>query len=201
MTSQAISAQEQRHYTPEEYLELERNAAFRSEYDDGKITPMPGGTLNHNQLSLNCALALSLGLKGQNYRVFIADVKLWLPKSRKFRYPDIMVVAGQPELYSDRKTTITNPQVIIEVLSDSTEDFDRNEKFILYQSIPAFQEYILIDQNRIAINQFFKTGHKRWTIDQYDEQDSELVLKSLDLTIAIADLYEKVDINPASTSS
>ncbi|NDJ16848.1 Uma2 family endonuclease [Myxacorys almedinensis] len=202
MTSQTISAQEQGYYTPEEYLELERNAEFRSEYDDGKITPMTGGTTNYNRLSLNCALALSLGLKGQDYSVFMADVKLWLPKSRKFRYPDVMVVAGQVEYYNDRKTTITNPQVIIEVLSDSTEDFDRNGKFTLYQSIPTFQEYILIDQNQIAINQFFKTGHKRWTIDQYDKQDSELVLKSFALKIAIsaernsvgtADLYEKID--------
>ncbi|MBW4421723.1 MAG: Uma2 family endonuclease [Myxacorys californica WJT36-NPBG1] len=198
MTSQAIPAQEQRHYTLEEYLELERNAEFRSEYDNGKITPMTDGTTNHNQISGNSYIALSLGLRRQNFRVFIADVRLWIPTERKFRYPDVMVVAGQPDYYNDRQDTITNPQVIIEVLSDSTEDFDRNGKFTLYQSVPTLQEYILIDQNQIAIHQFFKTGHKRWTIDQYDEQDSELVLKSFDLKIAIADLYEKVDfVNPS----
>ncbi len=191
--SQAISAQEQRLYTPEEYLALETNAEFRSEYDNGRMIPMTGGTTNHNRISRNLCLALTVGLKGQNFEVFIADMKVWIPGSRKFRYPDVLVVAGEPSYYTSRQTAITNPQVIIEVLSDSTEEFDREEKFTIYQAIPTFQEYILVSQTEIAIYQYHKTGAKRWSIEQLDAQDSEITFQSFDLKVAIADIYEKVE--------
>lgn len=186
------TAQEQRLYTPEEYLDLETKADGRSKYDNGAITPMTGGTTNHNQLAGNLYLALSLTLKKQNYRVFFADVKVWIPASKKFRYPDVMVIAGEPEYYLDRKTTVTNPQIIIEVLSESTEEFDREDKFRLYQSIPTFQEYLLIDQSQIAIDHFYKTQPKHWNIDQFDQQDTEIKLRSIDVILPIADIYEKV---------
>ncbi|MBE9010133.1 Uma2 family endonuclease [Pseudanabaenaceae cyanobacterium LEGE 13415] len=190
-----VIAQEQRLYTPEEYLDLENDAEFRSRYDDGVITPMTGGTANHNQIAGNCYLALSMGLKRKDYRIFFADVKVWIPTSRKFRYPDLMVIAGEPEYYLDRKTTVTNPQVIIEVLSDSTEEFDREDKFNLYKSIPTFQEYLLIDQNQIAIDHFYKTQPKHWQIDQFDDQDMEIQLRSINVTLAIADIYDKVQFS------
>ncbi|MER3478066.1 MAG: hypothetical protein C4287_18380, partial [Leptolyngbya sp. ERB_1_2] len=186
--------QEQRLYTPEEYLDLEIDAEVRSEYDDGVITPMMGGTTNHNQLCINCTLALTLALRRQAYRVFMSDIKVWIPKSRKFRYPDVMVISGEPEYYLNRKTTVTNPQVIVEVLSESTEEFDRGNKFNLYQSIPTFQEYLLIDQNQIAIDHFFKTAPKHWEIDQFDDQDMEVKLRSIDVTLAIAEIYDKVQV-------
>jgi Uma2 family endonuclease len=190
--SQTIPAQEQRIYTPDEYLDLEEVAEFRSNYDNGKITPMTGGTSNHNRISRNLCLALTLGLEGQNYEAFMVDLKVWIPKSRKFRYPDVMVVAGEPQYYNNRETAVTNPQIIFEVLSDSTEDFDRDEKFTIYQAIPTFQEYVLVDQKEVSIHQFYKTGSKRWSITQYDAQDSGLSFKSVDLEIPIADIYKKV---------
>lgn len=188
------TVQEQRLYTPEEYLNLEVDAEFRSEYDNGVITPMTGGTTDHNQLCINCVLALTLSLKGQPYRAFMGDVKVWVPASQKFRYPDVMVTAGEPEYYQNRKTTVTNPQIIIEVLSNSTEEFDREDKFRLYQSIPSFQEYLLIDQSQIAIDHFYKTQPKHWQIDQFDDQDTEIKLKSIDVTLSIAEIYDKVTL-------
>jgi Uma2 family endonuclease len=186
------TAQKQRLYTPEEYLDLEAKAEFRSQYGNGVITPVTGGTTNHNRICRNLCTALSIGLKGQDAEVFIADVKVWIPTSSKFRYPDVMVITGEPQYYENRKTTITNPQVIIEVLSDSMEEFDREDKFRLYQSIPAFQEYLLIDQNQIAIDHFYKTQPKHWQIDQFDDQDTEIKMKSIDVTLSISDIYEKV---------
>ncbi|MBC6435036.1 Uma2 family endonuclease [Nostoc sp. HG1] len=198
MTAQTLSTQDslqkERNHTPEEYLELEEKADHKSAYDDGIITPMTGGTTDHNQIAGNCYIALSLGLKRQNFRVFFGDVRLWIPKSQSFKYPDVMVVAGEPEYYDDRRDTITNPQVIIEVLSDSTEAFDRNQKFKLYQTIPTFQEYVLINQNKVEIDQFFKTGNKRWSLYEYDTEDVELSLKSFELQIPIWDIYDKVDL-------
>lgn len=193
MTVQAIPSQEQRFYTPEEYLDLEEKAEFRSEYDDGKITPMTGGTTNHNRIARNLCTALTVGLKGQDFEVFVVDIKVWIPNSRKFRYPDLMIVAGKPQYYKNRKTTVTNPQIIVEILSDSTEEFDRGNKFDLYKSIPTFQEYILINQEKVSIDHFYKTGVKSWSIKLYDEQDSEIALQSLDLKLQIAEIYDKVE--------
>lgn len=202
MTAQTIqsqeSLQEKRDYTPEEYLELEEKADYKSEYDDGILTPMTGGTTNHNQIAGNCYVALSIGLKQQSFRVFFGDVRLWIPKTRNFKYPDVMVVAGEPEYYDDRKDTIMNPQVIIEVLSDSTEAFDRSEKFKLYQTIPTFQEYILVSQGKVEIDQFFRIENKRWSLYEYDYEDAELTLKSFELLIPILDIYDKVDVEQES---
>jgi Uma2 family endonuclease len=191
-TTSCSGATAQRLYTPEEYLDLEVNAEFRSEYDNGAITPMTGGTANHNRICRNLCTALTIGLRGQRFEVFIADLKVWVPTSQKFRYPDVMVIAGEPEYYQNRTTTVTNPQIIVEVLSESTEEFDREDKFRLYQSIPSFQEYLLIDQSQIAIDHFYKTQPKHWQIDQFDDQDTEIELKSIDVTLSIADIYDKV---------
>ncbi|MBD2080818.1 Uma2 family endonuclease [Leptolyngbya sp. FACHB-17] len=195
-------AQEQRLYTPEEYLDLEATTEFRSEYDNGVITTMTGGTTNHNRICRNLCTALTIGLKGQNFEVFISDVKVWIPNSQKLRYPDLMVIAGEPEYYLNRKTTVTNPQVVIEVLSDSMEEFDREDRLKLYQSISSFQEYLLIDQNQIAIDHFYKTQPKHWQIDQFDDQDTEIQLRTLrgaelpvEATLLIADIYEKVQFS------
>lgn len=182
----------QRFYTPEEYLDLEADAEFRSEYNAGIVTPKASGTVEHNQICGNCCRLLALRLKREDYDIFILDIKVWIPKFQKLRYPNLMVISGKPEFYKHYKTAITNPQVIIEVLPDSREEFDREDKFRLYQSIPSFQEYLLVDQNQIAIDHFYKTQPKHWKIDQFDEQDTEIQLKSIDVTLSIAEMYDKV---------
>lgn len=199
--TQAIPVQEQRLYTVEEYLDLEDGAEVRSEYDNGQIIEMTGGTIDHNQISGNCYIALSLSLRGQDYRVFMADVKLWIPKFNKATYPDVMVVAGAPEYYLNRRTTITNPSIIIEVLSESTKAYDFNEKLKMYRSIPTLQEHILIDQYKPEIDQYHRVGQKQWSIYSYDEQDTEIAFKSIDLRISIADIYDKVQFETESSPS
>ena len=183
---------QQRYYTPEEYLALEETAEQKSEYRDGKIVPMTGGTTNHNQISLNISLALSTIFKRQDYRIYMADVRLWIPEKRIYTYPDVMVIAGRPEYYSNRRDTVTNPQVLIEVLSESTRAYDRSEKFQAYSTIASFQEYILVDQTKISIEQFSKTGIKQWAFRLYDE-DEAIELTSVPVQIALADLYDKVE--------
>ena len=184
---------QQRYYTPEEYLALEETAEQKSEYRDGKIVPMTGGTTNHNQISLNISLALSTIFRRQDYRIYMADVRLWIPEKRIYTYPDVMVIAGRPEYYSNRRDTVTNPQVLIEVLSESTRAYDRSEKFQAYSTIASFQEYILVDQTKISIEQFSKTGIKQWAFRLYDEEDEAIELTSVPVQIALADLYNKVD--------
>jgi len=188
-----LQTTEKRYYTPEEYLTLSETAESKSEYHDGEIIPMTGGTTNHNQIAGNIYIALSLGLKGQNYRVFIGDVRLWIPKVRRFTYPDLMGIAGKPEYYNNRQDTITNPQVIIEVLSKSTKDYDRGDKFKFYQTIPSFQEYILIDQSQRFIEQYSKQENKRWSYCLYDEEDPALVFSSFQVEVLLEDIYDRVD--------
>ncbi|MEG4458084.1 Uma2 family endonuclease [Microcoleus sp. N9_A1] len=184
---------EQRYFTEEQYLALEETAEDKNEYLDGKITPMTGGSTNHNQIAGNLYIALTLALKKQNYRIFIGDVRLWVPKVRLYTYPDVMVILGKPEYHNNRTDMITNPQVIVEVLSKSTKNYDRGDKFKLYKTIPSFREYILIDQTQINVEQYSKTENKRWLYSEYDEEDTALVFNSFELEVPLSDVYEQVN--------
>ncbi|MBW4643584.1 MAG: Uma2 family endonuclease [Goleter apudmare HA4340-LM2] len=183
---------QQRYYTPEEYLKLEEAADYKSEYIDGKIIPTAGGTVNHNQISLNLSSELNFAFKKQKYRVYMGDVRLWIPQKRIYTYPDVMILVGEPEFFNNRKDIILNPQVIIEVLSKSTTGYDCEDKFEVYRTIPTFQEYLLIDQNRIRIDQFSKTGKKQWVLREYDKEDEKVSLVTVPFEISLEDLYNKV---------
>ncbi|MEH1777684.1 MAG: Uma2 family endonuclease [Nostoc sp.] len=183
---------QQRYYTPEEYLELEEAAEYKSEYIDGQIIPMAGGTINHNQIALNLSTELNFAFKKQNYRVFMGDVRLWITQKRTYTYPDVMILAGEPEFFNNRKDIILNPQIIVEVLSKSTKGYDREDKFQAYRTISTFQEYLLIDQTRIHVEQFSKTGKKQWALREYDEEDEAIALVTVPFEISLQDLYNKV---------
>ncbi|MBW4634409.1 MAG: Uma2 family endonuclease [Iphinoe sp. HA4291-MV1] len=184
--------QEQRYYSPEEYLQLEETAEYKSEYIDGLIIPMAGGTTNHNRIAGNFYAALNFAFKQQDYEVFMGDVRLWIPQKRIYTYPDVMVIAGEPIYWDNRTDTITNPIVIIEVLSESTEGYDREGKFHAYKTILSFAEYVLIDQTRIYIEQFSKTAKKRWSLFEYDEEDEKITLASIPFQMSLVDVYNKV---------
>lgn len=115
-----------------------------------------------------------------------------IPQRLIYTYPDVMIIADEPEFFNNRKDTITNPQVIIEVLSKSTKGYDREDKFAAYRTIPNFQEYLLIDQTRIHVEQFSKTGKKRWNLFEYDEEDENISLVTVPLEISLQNLYNKV---------
>ena len=184
---------EQHYFTEEQYLALEETAEDKNEYLDGEIIPMTGGSTNHNQISGNLYIALSLALKKQNYRIFIGDVRLWIAKVRLYTYPDVMIILGEPQYHNNRTDMITNPQVIVEVLSKSTKNYDRGDKFKLYKTIPSFREYILIDQTQINVEQYSKTENKRWLYSEYDEEDTALVFNSFEVEVPLSDVYEQVN--------
>jgi Uma2 family endonuclease len=187
-------------YTPEEYLQLEAKAAYKSEYRDGEIVPMTGGTTNHNEIALNLAATLKLSLRRQNYRVYIGDVRLWIPRYRQYTYPDVMVVQGQPIYTGSNATTITNPQIIVEVLSPSTQNYDQGDKFMYYRSIPEMQEYILIDQNQFYVMQHSKTPEGKWLMSEYEGHEAVLTLSAIEFQIPLSDLYEGVDFSHIEAS-
>lgn len=181
------------YYTPEEYLQLEAKADGKNEYRDGEIIPMTGGTTNHNKLAGNFYVCLSLALNDLNYEVYIGDVKLWIPRYREFTYPDVMVIEGQPVYYGTNTTTVTNPRLIAEVLSKSTKDYDCSDKFLYYRSIPEFQEYILIDQTRYYVMQYVKTSENQWIMTEYEAEEDNLILASINVELSLSQLYKKVN--------
>jgi Uma2 family endonuclease len=176
----------------EDFLASEAKAEFRSEYHDGERVLMPGGTFNHNRIARNFVSEFNTASKGQPYEIFINDVVLWLPKYHKSTYPDLMIVTGEVETLAERPNVILNPDVIIEVLSDSTEAYDRGDKFKLYRSLASFREYILISQNVTHVDQFVQTEGGQWLLSYYEGESAVLKLKTVPFEISLKDLYDKV---------
>jgi Uma2 family endonuclease len=131
-------------------------------------------------------------LRRQPYRVFAADQRLWMPIPKIYAYPDVMVIEGELAYQTGRRDTIMNPTVIIEVLSKSTQDYDRGDKFAAYRTIASFQEYLLVDQYACHVESYVKTGEKRWIFQEYDRMEATVTLESCDFAIALQDLYDKV---------
>lgn len=191
-----IAQLETKRYSTDEYLELEIVADIRNEYRNGDIIPMTGGTPNHNDIAGNLYILLKSTLKGKNYRTFYADQRLWIPSVSVYTYPDVMVVPQPIELQTGRKDTVVNPCFIAEVLSKSTQNYDRSEKFIAYRSIPTFQEYLLIDQYQVHVEHHVKTAPHQWLFSEYDDPNATLSLSSFEFQIQIADLYENIEFEP-----
>jgi Uma2 family endonuclease len=186
-------------YTPAEYLALEEQAEFRSEYHDGEIIPMTGGSFTHNEIVTNlCSLKADLRSKG--YRLYSSDVRVWIPKYRKFTYPDVMVIQGQPIPYENRSDTLLNPRLIIEVLSKSTEEYDQGDKFKFYRSIPDLQEYVLINQYELEIQHYARTDGNFWMYRTYEAMDDAIALTSIDTEITVADIYEAISFKSAPSA-
>ncbi|MCL1462970.1 Uma2 family endonuclease [Argonema galeatum A003/A1] len=188
-----MQAEEKKYYSPEEYLELEVNAEEKHEYIDGEIILMSGGMPNHNRITGNFYAALNFALKRQPYDVFVSDQRLWIPQRRIYTYPDVMVVQGALQLQEGRKDTITNPVMIAEILSKSTQAYDQGKKFKFYRTIPTFQEYVLIEQYSMHVERYYKTEPHQWIFSEYDGAESILALNTVPCEISLADLYDKVD--------
>jgi Uma2 family endonuclease len=198
MIAKTMQALEKRYYLPHEYLELEVVSDIRNEYINGEIVPMTGGLPNHNQIAGNLYAALHFALKRQPYRVFVTDQRLWIPERKIYTYPDVMVVADPLILQEGRRDTITNPLIVAEVLSKSTRSYDSDEKFAAYRTISSFQEYLLLDQDKIQVKHYVKSektgsSRDRWIFTEYTEPDESIPLASFPLEISLEDLYDKVD--------
>ena len=192
-----IAQPETKHYTIEEYLELEIASEIRNEYHNGEIIPMTGGTPNHNDLAGNLYILLKSALKGKNYRTFYTDQRLWIPSVSLYTYPDVMVLPKPLELQSGRKDTVMNPCFIAEVLSKSTQNYDRGEKFVAYRTVPTFREYLLVDQYRVHVEHHVKTAAHQWLFSEYDDPTVTLSLSTFELQFKIAELYENIDFSEA----
>lgn len=188
----ASLASEQKIYSVDEYLVLEVESGTRSEYRQGAIVSMTGGTPTHNKIISALNALLWFSLRRQPYSIFVSDQRLWIPACNLYTYPDVMVTANPLQLQPGRKDTVVNPILIAEVLSDSTKAYDRDEKFAAYRTIETFQEYLLIDQSQPHVEQYVKQSANQWLFSEYNGQEARLPA-SLGVEIALADLYENVE--------
>jgi Uma2 family endonuclease len=178
-----------------DYLAAEELADFKSEYYAGEIYAMAGGTLNHNQIIINLCIILGIAFKKRDFRVFSENVKLYIPFFDTFTYPDVLVIKGQPQYWNNRRDIIENANVIIEVLSDSTKEYDRSGKFDIYRAVPNLQDYILISQDKVQIEHFSKQSPKQWLLTEYNELSEVLTITQLGESLTLADIYDKVDFD------
>jgi Uma2 family endonuclease len=179
-------------FTVAEYLELEAEAEFKSEFVGGEIIPMAGATTNHNKIALNFCRLFPLTINGEDYDTFMSDMRLWMTDHNRYPYPEVMVVEGESSFTDDKQTAITNPCLIVEILSNSTREYDRADKFKLYRSILTFREYILIYQNSYGVEQYCKQTDGRWILTEYLGRDAVLKLETIDFEISLRDLYKRV---------
>jgi Uma2 family endonuclease len=179
--------------SPEEYLAMERKAEFKSEYFDGYLYAMAGASAEHNRLALDLATELNARLRGGPCEVFNSDLRVLVNPSGLYTYPDLVAVCGGPEFEDGRKDTLLNPTLIVEVLSPSTESYDRGEKFAQYRQLPSLREYVLVSQDRVAVERFARKGDQ-WILTSFDKRDAVVELASVGCEIPLAEIYRRVDV-------
>jgi Uma2 family endonuclease len=185
--------------TPAEYLEIERKAEIRSEYIAGRMYAMSGASEPHGMIIWNLSSELHNQMRGRNCRAYIADMRVKVSPTGMYTYPDIAALCGEPSLEDTHLDTLLNPTVIVEVLSPSTEAYDRGEKFAHYRRLESLREYVLVAQNKMRIEHFRREGEE-WILSEISEPEGTLHLPAIDCHVALAAIYEKVAFNPPSAT-
>lgn len=182
-------------YTIEEYFKLEEKSLHKNEFTNGKITAMAEGTLNHGNISGTIYfLLMTLFFNSEEeVEVFSNDQKVYIPDFNKFTYTDTFVIKGNTETYKGGKQAILNPTLIVEVSSKSTERYDRSTKFRMYQSLPSFKEYVIVNQDMPIVEVFYKINEKKWQVTSYIGFDEVVKLETIDAELKMSDIYKKAE--------
>lgn len=176
--------------SPEEYLEQERQAHFKSEFVDGIIYAMAGASEKHILIVSNLTIDIGAKLKKRPCKIYANEMKVRVKKTN-FVYPDIVILCGQRKFADDQTDVLLNPTVIFEVLSKSTLNYDRGKKFELYRQLESLQEYILVDQERYYVEHYQKQGHQ-WILTEIKDYREKLILSSIDCQISLEDIYDGI---------
>ena len=188
-----MSSQPTTFLTPAEYLELERRAEYKSEYFQGEMFAMAGASPRHGLIALNLGGELRQQLKQRPCRVYSSDVRLRVTPTGLYTYPDVMVVCGEPQFADDQKETVLNPAVIIEVLSPSTRDYDRGQKFQHYRTLPSLIEYLTVAQDAPHIEHYTRQPDNRWLLAEFGDQGQSVQLTSIHCVLPLAEIYHKIE--------
>jgi Uma2 family endonuclease len=178
--------------TAEQYLVIDRAAEFRHELLDGEIVALPGGSVRHSSVKMNLAIEVGTSLRGTSCRAFDSDLRVRVSPNM-YAYPDITVVCGKLVLADERQDILLNPQVIFEVLSPSTEHYDRGLKFRRYREIESLTDYILVDQDQTRMEQFTRGDANTWTLHDHQRADEVLRIASIGIALPIAGIYEGIE--------
>jgi len=190
-----MNAIPKRKLTPEEYLEIERKAEYKSEYFNGEIYAMSGAKRNHNKAATNVSGLIWQHLKGKDCESYSNDMRVFVPKTGLYTYPDVVVVCGEPKFQDNVFDTLLNPTLLIEVLSETTESYDRGKKFQHYRSIESLQEYVLVSQDEARIEKYVKRGDGFWLLSEAVGLDSEIEFASIECRISLAEFFDKIDFS------
>ena len=175
--------------SPEEYFEWEETQEDKHDYIYGEVFPMAGGTRTHNDIALNLAVTLRLAFRGTECSVFASDMRVQVERDGRYTYPDLSALCGEPAFLTARETTLTNPALVVEVLSDSTAGYDRGDKLVAYRSVPSIQEVVLVHQLRRAAEVYRREGDGRWSLEDVGGAGT-LALASVGVDVTLDDLYE-----------
>ena len=184
-------------YTLEEYLLKEERSVSKNEFYNGQIIPMPGAKYIHNQIASN--MVRFLGNLTENldntYCVLNSDQKIYIAAANTALYPDAIVIYEKPEFWQGRTDLITNPMVIVEVLSRSTRRYDQKDKFALYQLLPSFKEYITIEQHKPHVESWFRQDEETWKINRSTELIQSIPIRSLGVELMLSDIYKRIEFD------
>lgn len=192
-----MSAQPLPRITPEQYLEAERAAEFKSEYYKGRIYAMAGGTAVHSLITVNVTVSLSNAIRGRGCLIFSSDLRLRISYEGLYTYPDLSVVCGKPKYADERDDTILNPILVVEILSPSTESRDRGFKFQEYGKLESLQEYVLVEQSQPRVERFQRQPKGQWLLTVYEGLEAEAEFESVGARIRLADVYQNVTFPPS----
>jgi Uma2 family endonuclease len=187
-----MSSQPTTSLSPAEYLELERKAERKSEYLNGEMFLMAGASRWHGLIVTNLVGELRQQLKARPCEVYSSDLRLRVSPSGLYTYPDVMVVCGEAQFADDQKDTLLNPNLIVEVLSDSTRDYDRGEKFQHYRTLPSLREYLTIAQDAPHIERWTRQPEDHWLLTEFSDLSQSIQVTSVDCVLSLAEVYHKV---------
>ncbi|NBU97641.1 MAG: Uma2 family endonuclease [Spirochaetia bacterium] len=176
-----------------DYLDKERKSLERTEYVNGEELKMTGASYIHNCIVVNLLSAIKNSLNSEKFKVLSNDMKVWIPSKNAFFYPDILVLPIPPQFHDESNDIVTNPICIFEVLSDSTRNFDKGEKFDSYRSITRFQEYYLVEQNKKLVSQYFINANGNWELIEFTKSEATIPLKSLEIQLGLSEIYEGIE--------
>ena len=177
--------------SPEEYLAIERQAEHKSEYVDGVLYAMAGGSERHNLIAGNLITELNIQLRQAPCRVYPSDLKVRAPNSKRFFYPDVSVVCGETQFADAEQDVVLNPILVVEVLSESTAAFDRGKKFQSYQQIESLQEYLLVSQDEHTVEHYLRQEDGHWLYTKVSGLDESIALPAMKCRLALRDIYNK----------
>jgi Uma2 family endonuclease len=187
------AAQKRSTVTLEEYFAIEERAERKSEYYNGEMFLMAGASREHNIIARNLSFQLQLRLQGTPCGLFIADQRVRVQKTGLYTYPDMLIVCGTPEYAPENRDTLINPKVVIEILSDSTERYNRTTKFRHYKKLPSVQEYVLVSQDEPLVERFTRQDDGAWGQMDFVGLDVEMVLATVPVSIPMADVFRGVE--------